>query len=75
MLRRYSRGPPSRLALNGAGKWSLDHAIGWDVSGFWWGFGAAVVAVIGAVAVLGGAGLLTPSPRPRGTGGPATDAP
>jgi putative oxidoreductase len=25
------------LAFNGAGKWSLDNAIGWDVSGLWWG--------------------------------------
>jgi putative oxidoreductase len=40
------------LAFNGAGKWSLDHAIGWDVSGLWWGIGAAVVALIGAIAVL-----------------------
>ncbi len=36
----------------GAGKWSLDHAIGWDVSGVWWGIGAVVVALIGAGAVL-----------------------
>ena len=61
------------LAFNGAGEWSLDHAIGWEVSGFWWGFGAAVVAVIGAAAGLGGEGLLRP--RPRGTAGQAADAP
>ena len=42
------------LAFNGAGKWSLDHAIGWDVSGLWWGIGAALVALVGAVAVLAG---------------------
>ena len=40
------------LAFNGAGKWSLDRAIGWDVSGLWWGIGAVVVALIGAEAVL-----------------------
>jgi hypothetical protein len=40
------------LTFNGAGKLSLDHAIGWGVSGFWWGVGAAVVALIGAAVVL-----------------------
>src|SRR4051812_31647337 len=40
------------LAFNGAGKWSLDNAIGWDVSGLWWGIGAAVVGLVGAAAVL-----------------------
>jgi putative oxidoreductase len=40
------------LAFNGAGAWSLDNAIGWDVSGLWWGIGAAAAAVIGAATVL-----------------------
>lgn len=40
------------LTFNGAGTWSLDHAIGWDVSGLWWGIGAVVVALVGAIAVL-----------------------
>jgi putative oxidoreductase len=37
------------LAFNGAGQWSLDNAIGWDVAGFWWGLGASVLAVVGAL--------------------------
>ena len=40
------------LAFNGAGQWSLDHAIGWDVAGLWWGIGAAVLAVIGALGAI-----------------------
>ena len=40
------------LAFNGAGQWSLDHAIGWDVSGLWWGIGALAVAIAGAVTVV-----------------------
>jgi putative oxidoreductase len=59
------------LAFNGAGKWSLDHAIGWNVSGLWWGIGAAVVAVIAGAAVLAGARVSPTSHRPRQTGGPA----
>jgi putative oxidoreductase len=41
------------LAFNGAGEWSLDNAIGWDVAGAAWGLGALGVAVIGAIAVVG----------------------
>ena len=41
------------LAFNGAGSWSLDAAIGWDVSGLWWGIGAVASALLGATAVLG----------------------
>jgi putative oxidoreductase len=40
------------LAFNGAGPISVDHAIGWDVSGTWWGIGAAVASVLGAASVL-----------------------
>jgi putative oxidoreductase len=40
------------LAFNGAGLWSLDHAIGWDVAGLWWGVGAAAAAAIGATGAL-----------------------
>ena len=43
------------LAFNGAGLWSLDHAIGWDVAGLWWGLGALAVAVFGAVTVIAAA--------------------
>jgi putative oxidoreductase len=49
------------LAFNGAGKWSLDNAIGWDVSGFWWGIAAAAVALLGAGAVLSGARRMSTS--------------
>ena len=40
------------LAFNGAGQWSLDNAIGWSVAGFWWGFGATVLAVLGCIGAI-----------------------
>lgn len=40
------------LAFNGAGTWSVDAAIGWDVAGLAWGLGALGVAVVGAAGVL-----------------------
>lgn len=40
------------LALHGAGEWSADNAIGWDVAGVTWGLGALGAAVIGAAGVL-----------------------
>jgi putative oxidoreductase len=40
------------LAFNGAGQWSLDHAIGWDVAGLWWGIGATVLAVLGGLGTI-----------------------
>jgi putative oxidoreductase len=40
------------LAFNGAGRWSLDNAIGWNVAGFWWGVGAAAVALVGAIGAI-----------------------
>jgi putative oxidoreductase len=40
------------LAFNGAGTWSVDNAIGWDLSGVAWGLGALGVAVAGAVTTL-----------------------
>jgi putative oxidoreductase len=40
------------LAFHGAGDWSLDNAIGWDVAGVAWGLGALGAAVIGAAGVL-----------------------
>jgi putative oxidoreductase len=40
------------LAFNGAGAWSLDAAIGWDVAGLWWGIGSAAVGLAGGAAVL-----------------------
>ncbi len=40
------------LAFNGAGAWSFDAAIGWDVDGLAFGLGAAVAALAGASGVL-----------------------
>jgi putative oxidoreductase len=40
------------FAFAGAGDWSLDHAIGLDVAGTWWGLAAAFVAVLGGGSVL-----------------------
>ena len=40
------------LAFNGAGQWSLDHAIGWDVAGLEWGLGALAVAIVGAAGAI-----------------------
>jgi putative oxidoreductase len=40
------------LAFSGAGEWSSDAAIGWDVAGVAWGLGALGAAAIGAGSVL-----------------------
>jgi hypothetical protein len=40
------------FAFAGAGQWSLDHAIGWDVSGTWWGISASAAAMLGGGGVL-----------------------
>ena len=40
------------LAFNGAGIWSLDHALGINDVGLWWGVGAAALALIGALGAL-----------------------
>jgi putative oxidoreductase len=40
------------FAFAGAGAWSLDRAIGWDVAGTWWGIGAAVTAALSGGSVL-----------------------
>jgi len=40
------------FAFAGAGQWSLDHAIGWDVAGTWWGLAAAFAAAVGGGSVL-----------------------
>jgi putative oxidoreductase len=53
------------LAFNGAGAWSLDAAIGWDVSGAAYGLGALAAALVGAGGVLVGfrrRAALHPSP-------------
>jgi putative oxidoreductase len=41
------------LAFHGAGEWSADNAIGWDVAGVAWGLGALAAAAVGAGGVLG----------------------
>jgi putative oxidoreductase len=40
------------LAFNGAGQWSLDNAFGIDDAGFWWGFGAAALAIVGGLGAI-----------------------
>jgi putative oxidoreductase len=40
------------LAFNGAGEWSADNAIGWDVTGVAWGLAALGAAGIGAASVI-----------------------
>ncbi len=53
------------LAFAGAGRWSLDGAIGWSVAGLWWGIGAALLAAIGAGGTLAVArGLRSAAPLP-----------
>lgn len=46
------------LAVLGPGRWSLDHALGWDLAGVVWG----VIALVGGL--LAAAGLLVTSYRP-----------
>jgi hypothetical protein len=52
------------LAFNGAGEWSADNAIGWDLTGVAWGLGSLGAALIGA------AGVLAIRARARGTAVP-----
>jgi putative oxidoreductase len=40
------------LAFSGPGRYSLDHALGLDLAGNWWGVAAAAAAVGGAVFTL-----------------------
>ena len=40
------------LAFNGAGAWSLDAVIGWDVAGLVWGVAALALGVVGGLGVL-----------------------
>ena len=40
------------LVFNGAGQWSLDAVIGWDVAGLVWGLGALALGVLGGLGVL-----------------------
>jgi putative oxidoreductase len=42
------------VSATGAGRFSLDRAIGWDdnISGFWWGVGVAVLSLAGGALVL-----------------------
>src|SRR5215218_5092255 len=63
------------LAFNGAGAWSLDGAIGWDVSGLSWGVGAALVALLAANGVLGRATAGGPCPRAPSRSAPPSPEP
>jgi putative oxidoreductase len=38
------------LTLTGPGRWSIDHAIGWNPAGWWWAV-AAVLVTIAAIVV------------------------
>src|SRR5215210_2828465 len=40
------------LAFNGAGQWSLDAVIGWDIAGLVWGVAALALGVVGGLGVL-----------------------
>jgi putative oxidoreductase len=42
------------IAAIGPGRYSIDHALGWDdnLSGHWWGAGVVVVAAAGAAFIL-----------------------
>jgi putative oxidoreductase len=56
------------IATIGAGEWSLDHALGLDVEG-WWGAGiAAIVGVFSAVLQLAVC-YRPPKPAPAASGG------
>jgi putative oxidoreductase len=57
------------LAFHGAGEWSVDNAIGWDLAGVAWGLGALGAAAIGA------AGVLALRARARSTAVPSEPAP
>jgi putative oxidoreductase len=62
------------LTLAGPGRWSIDRALGWQLSGWWWA-GAAVVATVAAVIVelaLIRAHLVHQD-RPARPGGPAEE--
>jgi len=50
------------LAGVGAGRWSVDHALGWFEPGGWWGLGIAAIGGAG-----GAAGLLVTFWRPAWT--------
>ena len=42
------------VSATGPGRFSLDNAFGWsdNISGFWWGFGVAVLSLAGGALVL-----------------------
>lgn len=40
------------VGFGGPGAWSLDHVIGWSLSGLTWGLGALALGLVGADAVV-----------------------
>jgi putative oxidoreductase len=52
------------VAATGPGRFSLDHAFGWDdnISGLWWGVGVLALSLAGGLLVLATKG--TPPPPP-----------
>jgi putative oxidoreductase len=50
----------SALAFAGAGKYSLDAALGWTLGGAKWGIAATALAVVASAAVIVGRGLHAP---------------
>jgi putative oxidoreductase len=53
------------LAGVGAGSWSLDAALNWDVSSTWWALGALAVGLLGAIgAVIAGRTRPAPAATP-----------
>jgi putative oxidoreductase len=50
------------IATIGAGKASLDHAIGWDVEGYW---GAGIALIVGVLGAAGQLALFYRPPAPK----------
>lgn len=51
------------VAFTGPGRWSLDHALGWQLAGTAWGVAALAVAAGALAVVLGLRGVELRSPR------------
>lgn len=55
------------LAFSGAGWFSLDHVLGWDLGGVEWGLAATALAALASASVIGSRGLRLPQWRGRPT--------